>query len=127
VAAGVGQIGHVGVEILAAAGAVVLGVKHDEVTGPSGEGIAQVVKSASELMIAVGAMATARTGPVLAIPALTADLGLGQILDAAGALGGVGSVFAGSGHENAPGRKRPTRNYARRWRFVHKICPVTLL
>jgi hypothetical protein len=34
VAAGVGQVGHVGVEVLAATGAVVLGVEHDDVAGP---------------------------------------------------------------------------------------------
>ena len=88
-----------------------VGVDHDEVTGPSGEGVAQVVKSASGLMIAVGAMATARAGPPLAISALAADLGLGQVLDAGDALGGIGAVFAGSRHGETPGRNGSTRNY----------------
>src|SRR5512142_2694880 len=43
-AAGVGQVGHVGVEVLAAAGAVVLGVEHDDVAGPAGEGVTEVVE-----------------------------------------------------------------------------------
>src|SRR3982750_3790583 len=44
VTAGVGPVGHVGVEVLATAGAIVLRVDHEDVGGPSGERIAQVVK-----------------------------------------------------------------------------------
>ena len=58
---------------------------------------------------------------------LAADLGLGQVLDAGDARGRVGSIFAGSRHGETPGRNGPTRNYARRWRFVHSIRPVTVL
>ena len=66
--------------------------------GPSGEGIAQVVESATEQAVAIGAMAAAWAGPPAVVPALAADLGLGQILDASDALGGIGSVFTGSWH-----------------------------
>jgi hypothetical protein len=75
-----------------------LRVDQDQVTGASGEGIAQVVEGATSQAITVGAMATARTGSAPIISALDADLGLGQVLDAVDALGGVGSVFAGSRH-----------------------------
>jgi len=34
-----------------------LGVDHDAVAGPSGEGIAEVVEGATELAVAIGAMA----------------------------------------------------------------------
>ena len=37
-------------------------------------------------------MATSRAGPTAVVAALDADLGLGQILDAADALGGVGPI-----------------------------------
>jgi hypothetical protein len=75
-----------------------LGVDQDEIAGSAGEGIAQVVEGAPSRTIAVGAMATAGTGSAPIISAPEADLGLGQILDTADALGGIGSVFAGSRH-----------------------------
>jgi hypothetical protein len=85
----------------------VLGVDHDAIRGPSGKGIAQVVEGATELAVAVGAMAAARAGPSAVIPALAVDLGLRQILDARDTLGGVGPVFSGSWHGLSPGRSLP--------------------
>jgi hypothetical protein len=82
VTAGVGQVGPVGIEVPATAGARVLGGDQDEVAGPPGEGIAEVVEGPSGPTIAVGAMATARAGAPPVISALAADLGLGQVLDA---------------------------------------------
>jgi hypothetical protein len=105
VASGLGEVGHVGVEILATAGAIMLRVDQDDVAGSSGEGIAQVVKGAAGEAVAVGAMPAARTGSSAIIAALAGDLGPGQIVDACGALGGVGAVFAGSRHGLAPGRE----------------------
>ena len=104
VAAGVGEVGHVGVEVLAAARAVMLRVDQDDVARPPDEGVAQVVKGAAGEAVAVGAMAASRTGPPAVIAALAGDLGLGQIVDACGALGGVGAIFAGCRHGLAPGR-----------------------
>jgi hypothetical protein len=103
VAAGVGEVGHVGVEVLAAAGAVMLGIDQDDIAGSSGEGIAQVVEGAACQAVAVGAVPAARAGPLAIIAALAGDLGLGQVVDACGALGGVGAVFAGRRHGLAPG------------------------
>jgi hypothetical protein len=68
-------------------------------------GVLQVMKGPSSLAIAIGAMAAAGTGRAAVIAALAADLGLGQVLDAVDALGGVGSIFAGSWHGASPGRK----------------------
>jgi hypothetical protein len=127
VAARVSQVGHVGVEILAATGAIVLRVDHDGVAGPPGERIAEVVERTSGLGIAIGAVSAPGTGPSAVITALDADLGFGQILDAPDPLGRVGSIFAGSWHVRSPGRKGPTRKYARDWWLVHQIRPVSLL
>jgi hypothetical protein len=77
VAAWVGQVGHVGVEVLAATGAIVLRVDQDQVAGSSGKGISQVVEGATSQSIAVGALSTAGTGSPPIISALDADLGLG--------------------------------------------------
>jgi len=75
-----------------------LGVDQDQVAGASREGISQVVEGATSGAIAVGAMTAARTRPTPIVPALNADLGLGQVLDAVDPFGGIGSVFAGSQH-----------------------------
>src|SRR5512135_788090 len=104
VAAGVGQGGHVGVEVLAALRAEVPGVEHDEVAGPTGEGIAEVVEGAAAPTIAVGAVAAPWAGPAAIVAAAEADVGFGQVIDAGDALGGIGAVFAGSWHGRAPGR-----------------------
>ena len=84
-----------------------LGVDDDGIAGPSGEGIAEIVEGAMELAVAISTMAAARAGTASVIPALAANLGLGQILDACDALGGIGSVFTGSWHGLSPGRSLP--------------------
>jgi D-arabinose 1-dehydrogenase-like Zn-dependent alcohol dehydrogenase len=105
VAAGIGQVGHVGVEILAAFGAEMLRVDQEDVTGSAGEGIAQVMESAASDVVAVGAMTAVWTGTPAVIAVLAGDLGLGQVVDACGALGGVGAVFSGCGHGWTPGKE----------------------
>jgi hypothetical protein len=77
VTARIGEIRHVGVEILAAAGAIVLRVEDGDVGGPSGEGIAEVVKGASCPGVAVGTVPAPGTGSSAIIAAPDADLGLG--------------------------------------------------
>src|SRR5262249_56449186 len=105
VAARVGQVGHVGVEVLAALRAEVAGVEHDEVAGPAGEGVAEVVQGAAAPAVAVGTVAAPRAGPAAVVAAAEADVGPGQVVDAGDALGGIGTVFAGSWHGHAPGRR----------------------
>src|SRR5262249_46665141 len=102
-AAGVGQAGHVGVEIPAAPRAEMPGVEHQEVAGPSGEGVAEVVEGTAPPTIAVRAVTAARAGAAAAVAAAEADVGLGQVVDLGDALGGIGAVFAGSWHSEAPG------------------------
>jgi hypothetical protein len=97
VAAGGGQVGAVGVEVLAALRAEVLGVGQDQVAGPPGDEVAEVVERALGDTVAVGAVATAGTGPSSEVAAALADLGFWQVLDAGDALGGIGQVFSGSG------------------------------
>jgi hypothetical protein len=96
--AGRGQVGAVGVEVPAALRAEVLGVGQDQVAGPPGDEIPEVVEGALEDPVAVGAVAAAgaRTPPIVA--AASAEFGLGQVLDAGKALGRVGEVFSGSWH-----------------------------
>jgi hypothetical protein len=98
VAAGWGEVGRVGVEVFAAAGAVVLGVSQADVVGPPGEEIAEVMEGALELAIAVGAVPTAGTGPAFEVAAASEDLGRGEVLDAGDAFGRVGTVFSRAWH-----------------------------
>ena len=104
-AAGIGQVGGVGVEVLAARAAVVLGTEQDDVAGSPGEGIAQVMKGATDEPIAGGLAAAMRAGPAAVVAALEADLGLGQILGTSDADRGVGAIFAGSRHGVTPERE----------------------
>src|SRR5512135_3187999 len=104
-ASGVGQVGHVGVEVPAALGAVVLGVEHDGIAGPPGEGVAEVVEGAAGGAGAVGAVTAPRAGPAAVVAAAEADVGPGQVVDAGDALGSIGAVFAGSWHGDTPGRR----------------------
>jgi hypothetical protein len=90
----------------------VLGVDHDAVAGPSSEGIAKVVEGATELAVAIGAMAAAWAAPSAVITVLARDLGLGQILDARDAHSRVGAVFSGSWHDASPGRNLPSDTHA---------------
>jgi hypothetical protein len=101
-AAGVGQVGGVGVEVLAAAGAVVLRAEQDEVAGPAGEGVTQVVESAAGDPIAVGAVTAPRAGAPPVVAAADADLGPGQVLGSVDAESRVGAIFAGSWHGVPP-------------------------
>ncbi len=112
-AAGVGQVGGVGVEVLAATPAVVLGTEQDDVAGPPGEGIAQVVKGATDEPIAGGLATAVRAGPAAVVAALDANLGLGQIIRTSDADGGVGAIFAGAWHGVTPERKILSGNTSR--------------
>jgi hypothetical protein len=98
VAAASGQVGAVGVEVLATLSAVVLRVGQEEVAGPSGNQITEVVEGSLKDPVAVGAVATTRAGLAAVVAAAVADLGLGQVLDAGDAFSGIGQIFSGTGH-----------------------------
>jgi len=76
-AAGVGQVGHVGVEVLAAASAVVLGIEHHDIARPTREGIAQIMEGAPGRPIAIGTVAAVRAVSTAIDAAADADLSLG--------------------------------------------------
>ncbi len=65
-----------------------------------------------ELAVAVGTVTTPWAGSPPEIAAATTDIGLGQVLDAGNALGGIGSVFTGSWHDVSPGRNLPGNTHA---------------
>jgi hypothetical protein len=65
----------------------------------------EIVKSVARHEISVGTMPAARAGTLAVVTAPEADVWLGQVVDASDPLGGIGSVFAGSWHDETPGRK----------------------
>jgi hypothetical protein len=97
VTSGGGQVAAVGVEVPAAAGAVMLGVGQDDVAGPPGGQVAEVVEGPLKDPVAVGAMAAMQAGAASIVAATLAELGPRQVLDAGDPLGGIGQIFSGSG------------------------------
>jgi hypothetical protein len=87
-----------------------LRVEHDEVARPPGEGVAQVVEGAATEPVAVGTTSAMRATAPPVVPALDADLGLGQILGAKDPHSGIGAVFARSWHGVAPERRALSGN-----------------
>src|SRR5262245_4941122 len=101
-AAGVGQVGGVGVEVLAAGAAVVLRTEQDDVARPPSEGVTQIVKGAADDPVAVGAVTAPRAGAPAVVAAADADLDLGQVLRSIDAESRVGAILAGSWHGVPP-------------------------
>jgi hypothetical protein len=90
------QVGHVGVEVLAARGAEVLGIGQAEIDRPPRSAIPQVMEGPCDLTVAVGAVAAAGARPAAVVAAASQDLGLGEVFDAGDAFGGVGAIVSGS-------------------------------
>jgi hypothetical protein len=83
----------------------VLGTEQDEVAGPAGEGVAQVVEATADDPVAGGAATAPRAGAAAIVAAADADLGPGQVLGPIDAEGRVGAIIAGSWHGVTPERK----------------------
>jgi hypothetical protein len=92
------QIGHVSVEIMAAAGAVMLRIGEEEIVGPSRHKISHVVQKTGDAPQSVGSSAAPRAGTAFVVVAAVADGGFGQILNTSDSFGNVGQIFTGCGH-----------------------------
>jgi hypothetical protein len=93
-----GQIGRVGVEIMAAAGAVMLRIGKVDLVGSPGHQVTQVVQETFDAPQAVGSSAATGARAALVVSAAYDDFGLGQVLDTSDALCLVGKVFTGARH-----------------------------
>jgi hypothetical protein len=94
------QIGHVGVEIMAAVGTVMLRIGEEEIVRPPGHKISHVVQKTFDAAQSVGSSATTRARAAFVVPAAFDDCGFGQIFDTSDSLGNVGQVFTGCRHGN---------------------------
>jgi hypothetical protein len=97
-AVGIGQVRQVDIEELFAPGTTMLRVRDNQVSGPIGRQIAQVVQCASERSIAIGQMPAMRTFPSSVIPRTSHVFGLGQVFNTSDALGDVGQILSWSSH-----------------------------
>src|SRR5262249_52300813 len=116
------------VEVLAAAGAVMLRVDEVDVTRAGGDQVADVVQGAGEDPVSTTALAAARTGSVFVVPAPSDDLRFGQVCWIGDALGGIRQVLPGTRHGKALlGQAFPAPNLRVLLSCVTVTFPVTLL
>jgi hypothetical protein len=71
---GQGVVGRVGVEVLVAPAAVMLGVDQVNVSRPTGDPLAQIVQNAGEVVVAMAALATVGTRSVREVATTVNDL-----------------------------------------------------
>src|SRR5262249_9439013 len=79
--------------------------EQDDVAGPPGEGVTQVMERAASDPIAGGTPATMRAGAPPVVAAADADLGLGEVRGSIDTDGRVGAIFAGAWHGVTPERR----------------------
>src|SRR5439155_13678564 len=95
---GRGQVGHVGVEGVAASSAVVLGVGEVDVAGPPPQRVAQIMEGAGPDPLPRARLAALRTRPMLVIATAQDELRGGQHLGIGDAQGGVRRVDCRTEH-----------------------------
>ena len=91
-AVGHGQIQHVGVEVMIAAPAIVLGIGYLQITRPAANGIPQIMQRALNSPQSRGAVAAEGTTPSSKVARALDDHRLGKILNANDTFRGVGPV-----------------------------------
>src|SRR5690349_20035029 len=96
VAAGRGQVGHVGVKVAVAGGAVVLGVDDPQAARPVAEEAAEVVQGAAAAAVSEAGAAAARARPAAGVAGTSREKGLGEVFDTGDPLGAVGDILSGS-------------------------------
>ena len=114
VALGQGQVRHVRVEVALALTAVMLRIRNDNIPGPLGNRIAQIVERPLQGSMPVATPLALRARAVGGISAAADDLGLRQVLNTCDSLGTIGSVFSRSRHGYPPWSARGRENTAKR-------------
>jgi hypothetical protein len=97
---GRGQVRPVGGEIMAAPGAVVLGVGEVDVAGPLGHRVAQVMQGAGEDPVSRAGLTAERTGPMLVVATAPDRLRGREQLGIGDAQSGVRRVDGRTTHDN---------------------------
>jgi len=98
VALGQGQIIHVGIEVGAASGTMMLGVGDLDIPRPPADRVAQVVQATNDRANTIGACAAGGAAPASVVATPLADLGLRQILNTGNPFGCIAHVPSWPGH-----------------------------
>ena len=100
--AGQGQIGEIDIERLVTLGAVVRGIRDQEINRTPGFQIAQIMQSALARFVAIGQVPTSQARTVVEIAVVRHDDGGGQVIEVDDALGRIGDIFTRSEHGVSP-------------------------
>ena len=92
---GHGQVQHIGIEIMAAVPAIVLGIRHVQIARPAADGVAQFVQRALGSWQARGAAVTLRTALTGIVALAFNDQRFGKVFDANDAFRGLGQIDSG--------------------------------
>lgn len=96
VRSGRGQRGHVGIEILFAAGAIVFGIGDDHLAGPRQAEVPQIMQRTGGGSIAVATVSTPRAGPPPIMATAADDFRGGQLFDGGDPLREIRRIFSWS-------------------------------
>src|SRR5262249_1281531 len=86
------QIGHVGIEVPATLGAVMLRIGDHEITRTPQIEVAQVVQRPMGLLVSIGHVTTSRTRVPYVVATRGNNLWLGQVGSGSNAFAGIGSI-----------------------------------
>ena len=97
---GRGQVGQLGGEVVAAPGAVMLGLRELDVAGPAPHRVAQIMQGASKDPVPGARLAAFRTRPMRVIPTASDELWGREHLGIGDAQGEVQRVDSRTMHDN---------------------------
>lgn len=96
---GRGQVGHVGVKILAALTALVLRVGEMDFARPTVDQVAEIMQISGENLVSPATFPAAGARPRGKVSAAFNDFGFGQILRISDSFRGIRQIFAGAEHD----------------------------
>jgi hypothetical protein len=125
---GRGQVGHVGGEVVAALGAVMLGISELDVAGPAPERVAEIMQGAGKDAVPGARLAAPRTRPMRVISTARDELRSREPLGIGNAQSGIWRIDSRTKHGNALLYQRLSSLILRLWpSFVILKSPVVVL
>jgi hypothetical protein len=97
-AVGQSQVGNIDGKATATAEAAMAGERDNQIDGPLGPGIAEVMQGAEAHGITTGTVGTARTGSCRPAAAMPLDAWPGQVFDTSDALGDIRNILPWTSH-----------------------------
>jgi len=97
-AVGQSQVGKIGGKATATTEAAMAGESDEQINGPFGASIAEVMQGTAGHGVASGAVATAPAGARRPVATATLDARFGQVFDAGDAFGDIRDILSWTGH-----------------------------